>query len=285
MNELDFIAALRNLPLHPGARGLLDDCAVLHIGGESLVITHDMMVEGTHFRADADMADVAWKLVATNLSDLAAKGAEPVGVLLGHMLGTQDARFLEGLREALDTFDTPLLGGDTVAGRGTRSLGLTAIGRATHTPVPSRSGARAGDKVYVTGPVGRAMLGFEGVPEHRAAFERPVPRLAEGKALAPIVTAMMDVSDGLLLDAFRMAGASGVTFVLDQAAIPVADPARATEALRWGDDYELLFTAPASTQLPVEAQEIGKVIAHGDTPLMLGGEALGDPASLGYRHG
>lgn len=285
MNEPDFIAALRNLPLHPGARGLLDDCAVLHIGGETLVVTHDMMVEGTHFRADADMADVAWKLVATNLSDLASKGAEPVGVLLGHMLGASDARFLEGLREALDAFDTPLLGGDTVAGRGTRSFGLTAIGRATHTPVPSRSGAREGDKVYVTGPVGRAMLGFEGVPEHRAAFERPVPRLAEGKALAPIVTAMMDVSDGLLLDAFRMAGASGVTFVLDQAAIPVADPARASEALRWGDDYELLFTAPASTQLPVEAQEIGKVIAHGDTPLMLGGQALGDPASLGYRHG
>lgn len=285
MNEADFIAALRHLPIHPAARGLMDDCAVLEIGGETLVLTHDMMAEGTHFRADADMADVAWKLVASNLSDLAAKGAEPLGVLLGHMLGRDDARFLEGLHEALGAFGAPLLGGDTVAGTGLRSFGLTAIGRATYSPVPSRCGARAGDRVYVTGPLGRAMLGFEGVPQHRAAFDRPVPRLAEGRALAPLVSAMMDVSDGLLLDAFRMAEASDVTLALDPGAIPVADPARTAECIRWGDDYELLFTAPASVQIPVNAWEIGTVIAPGAAPLTLGKEALGDPASLGYRHG
>ncbi len=285
MMEPDFIAALRLLPLHPGARGLLDDCAVLTLGSETLVITHDMMAEGTHFREGADMADVAWKLVASNISDLAAKGAEPVGVLLGHMLGREDARFLKGLGEALEAFGAPLLGGDTVAGEGLRSFGLTAIGRATHTPVPSRSGAQAGDKVYITGPVGRAMLGFEGVPEHRAAFDRPVPRLAEGIALAPQVTAMMDISDGLLLDAFRLAEASGVGIALDPQAIPVADPARAGECMRWGDDYELLFTAPPSAQLPVAAHEIGTVTAHSGAPLTLGCEVLSDPASLGYRHG
>lgn len=285
MNEPDFIAALRTLPLHPGARGLMDDCAVLTLGSETLVITHDMMAEGTHFRADADMADVAWKLVASNLSDLAAKGAEPVGVLLGHMLGRDDAKFLKGLHEALNAFGAPLLGGDTVAGEGLRSFGLTAIGRATHTPVPSRSGAQVGDHVYVTGPVGRAMLGFEGNPGHRAAFDRPVPRLAEGIALAPLVSAMMDVSDGLLLDAWRMAEASGVGITLDPQAIPVADPARAAEALRWGDDYELLFTAPPTAQLLVTAHEIGIVTARGEAPLMLGTEALSDPAALGYRHG
>jgi len=285
MNEPDFIAALRALPLHPGARGLLDDCAVLTLGSETLVITHDMMAEGTHFRPDADMADVAWKLVASNISDLAAKGAEPVGVLLGHMLGREDARFLKGLGEALEAFGAPLLGGDTVAGEGLRSFGLTAIGRATHTPVPSRSGAQVGDKVYITGPVGRAMLGFEGVPEHRAAFDRPVPRLAEGIALAPHVTAIMDVSDGLLLDAFRLAEASGVGIALDPQAIPVADPARAGECMRWGDDYELLFTTPLAAQLPVPAYQIGIVTASGEAPLILGGEALSDPATLGYRHG
>ncbi len=285
MNEPDFIAALRALPLHPGARGLMDDCAVLSLGSETLVITHDMMVEGTHFRAQADMADVAWKLVATNLSDLAAKGAEPVGVLLGHMLGQEDARFLRGLREALEAFGAPLLGGDTVAGDGPRSFGLTAIGRATHTPVPSRSGAVPGDAVFLTGPVGRAMLGFEGAAEHRAAFDRPVPRLAEGQALAPLVSAMMDVSDGLLLDAWRLAGASRVTLRLDPTAIPVADRERADEAIRWGDDYELLFTAPASAQLPVAAHRIGSVIPLTEAPLILGSEALSDPASLGYRHG
>lgn len=285
MNEPDFIAALRALPLHPGARGLMDDCAVIPFGAETLVVTHDMMAEGTHFRPDADMADVAWKLVATNLSDLAAKGAEPLGVLLGHTLGRDDARFLEGLHAALAAFDTALLGGDTIAAAGARALGLTAIGRATFTPVPARSGARAGDGVYITGPVGRAMLAFAGDPEHRAAFDRPVPRLAEGRALAPLVSAMMDVSDGLLLDAFRMAEASGVTLALDPAAIPVADPAQFENCIRWGDDYELLFTAPPAAALPVAAHRIGTVVHRGPAPLLLGESALADPAGLGYRHG
>lgn len=285
MNEPDFIAALRALPLHAAARGLADDCAVLAVGGETLIITHDMMSEGTHFRDDADMADVAWKLVATNLSDLAAKGAEPVGVLLGHMLGRDDARFIKGLHEALDAFAAPLLGGDTIAGKGLRSFGMTAIGRATHSPVPSRSGARAGDGVWITGPVGRAMLGFEGASEHLAAFNRPVPRLQEGRALAPQVSAMMDVSDGLLLDALRMAEASGVTIALDPATTPVADPARAEECMRWGDDYELLFTAPGNAVPPVAAHRIGTVIARGAAPLLVGGAAMRKGDSLGYRHG
>jgi thiamine-monophosphate kinase len=243
------------------------------------------MVEGTHFRADADMADVAWKLVASNISDLAAKGAEPVGVLLGHMLGRDNARFLKGLGEALEAFGAPLLGGDTVAGEGLRSFGLTAIGQATYTPVPSRSGAQPGDQVFVTGPVGRAMLGFKGASEHRAAFDRPVPRLAEGRALAPHVSAMMDVSDGLLLDAFRLAEASGVTIALISNDIPVADHARIEACIRWGDDYELLFTAPASAPLPVPAHRIGTVAPRGATPLMLDAEAFRDPAGLGYSHG
>lgn len=285
MNEPDFIAALRHLPLHPGGRGLMDDCAVLPVGSETLVITHDMMAEGTHFRPDADMADVAWKLVATNLSDLAAKGAEPVGVLLGHMLGRQDARFLEGLHEALAAFATPLLGGDTIAATGARAFGLTAIGRASHTPVPSRSGAKAGDGIWITGPVGRAMLGFEGRPEHRPAFDRPVPLLAEGRALAPLVSAMMDVSDGLLLDAFRMARASEVTIALDAQAIPVSDPARFDDCIRWGDDYALLFTAPTGTALPVPAHRIGTVKARGPAPLLLGERSFSGPEGLGYRHG
>lgn len=285
MNEPDFIAALRALPLHPGARGLADDCAVLAVGGETLVITHDMMAEGTHFRPDADMADVAWKLVATNLSDLAAKGAEPVGVLLGHMLGRDDALFIKGLHEALEAFGTVLLGGDTIAAGAPRALGLTAIGRATCTPVPSRSGAQAGDGVWLTGPVGRAMLGFEGDPAHLASFNRPVPRLAEGRALAGQVTAMMDVSDGLLLDAFRMAEASGVTLMLEASHIPVADPARAAECIRWGDDYELLFTAPPSARPSHPAYRIGTVEPYGKAPLFLDRDALHDPAWLGYRHG
>jgi thiamine-monophosphate kinase len=99
--ESDFIGLLRSFATNPAARGLADDCAVLEIGAETLIVTHDMMAEGVHFLPDADPADVAWKLVAANLSDLAAKGAEPVGVLLGFTLGEGqwDKAFAEGLRE------------------------------------------------------------------------------------------------------------------------------------------------------------------------------------------
>ena len=288
MNEADFIAALRALPLHPGARGLMDDCAVLEFGGEALVLTHDAMAEGTHFRSPADggadMADVAWKLVATNLSDLAAKGAEPIAVLLGHALGEGDTAFLTGLEAALKAFAVPLLGGDSYSARGPRTFGLTAIGRATHTPVPARSGAQVGDTLYVTGTLGRAMLGFEGRPEHLGAFNRPNPRLAEGQALAPLVSAMMDISDGLLLDAFRMAEASALTIAIDSAAVPVADPARREACMTWGDDYELLFTLPADITPPVPATRIGTVEPRGFAPLMLDGNPLVNPEGLGFQH-
>lgn len=257
---------------------------MLAIGGETLVLTHDAMAEGTHFRSDADLRDVAWKLVASNLSDLAAKGAVPVGVLLGYSLGGDDTEFLVGLRAALEEFGAPLLGGDTYSAEGPRNFGLTAIGKATSTPVPARSGASSGDALYVTGTLGRAMLGFEGEGEHLDAFNRPNPRLSQGKALAPNVTAMMDVSDGLLLDAFRMAEASGVTIAIDSNAVPVADPNRRDECLRWGDDYELLFTLPEGADCPVDAAQIGHVEQRGFAPLMLDDHPLVNAQGLGYQH-
>ncbi len=285
MNEMDFLAGLRGLPLHPGARGLEDDCAVLELGGEALIFNHDMMAEDTHFLPDADMADVAWKLVALNLSDLASKGADPVGVLLGHTLGGDDAGFLSGLHEVLAVYDVPLMGGDTIASTKASTFSLTAIGRATHLPVPSRKGAQIGDSLYVTGTLGRAMLGFEGQMEHREAFTRPKPRLEEGKALAPHVNAMMDVSDGLLLDAWRMAQTGEVTIRIDTTSLPVADPRRLDECVRWGDDYELLFSVPPETQPPVPATRIGEVEAATDAPVILGETPLRTADSLGYRHG
>ena len=259
---------------------------MLELGSETLVITHDAMAEGTHFRSDADMADVAWKLVAANLSDLAAKGAEPVGALLGYTLGHDGARFLEGLREVLDAYHVGLLGGDTIAAQGARVLGLTMIGRATHTPVPSRSGAQVGDAIWHCGTLGAAMLGFEqqgGL--HAPAFDRPVPLLADGKALAPIVTAMMDVSDGLLLDASRMATASGLTFDISTTGIDVADPSRVWECLSWGDDYALLFTCGPKVEIPVAASPVGTVIACGPHPILVDSVAPAPKDRLGYQHG
>lgn len=287
--ELALIEALRALAPHPAARGLADDCAVLDFGSEALVLTHDMMVEGIHWLPGQDMADVAWKLVATNLSDLAAKGAEPVGVLLGFTLGNEDARFVAGLAQALEAFGVPLLGGDTVSGDGPRSLGLTALGRATHRPPPSRAGAHPGDSLWLTGAVGAAMLGYEALRDGGAndshAFRRPAPRLAEGRALAPLATAMMDVSDGLLIDSTRMAEASGATLAIESAAIPFPanlPPDRRDDAMRWGDDYELLFTLPDGIAAPVPAFRIGKVVTRSGSPVLVDGQP--PEGRLGYTH-
>jgi thiamine-monophosphate kinase len=275
------------LAASPAARELRDDAAVIEVGDETLVLTHDAMVEGRHWLAGQDMADVAWKLVAVNLSDLAAKGAEPLGILIGHTLGEGDERFVQGLREVLEAFAVPLLGGDTVAGAGARTLGCTAVGRATHRPVPARSGARPGDAIYSTGALGQAMLGFEALREatgtDSTAYRRPVPRLREGQALAPLVTAMMDISDGLLLDAWRMASASGVSFAIESALVPVADRCRRDECMRWGDDYELLLTLPVNAEPPIALHRIGlvKVGAH---PVLLDGAPLAGPYGLGYQH-
>lgn len=287
--EAAFIDGLRALARHPAARGLLDDAAVLDVGDETLVLTHDMLVEGVHFLPGADRSHVAWKLVATNLSDLAAKGAEPLGLLLGYMFGEDREGFMAGLAEVLDHYGVPLLGGDTTSGGPPQSLGLTAIGRATHRPVPSRSGARPGDAVWLTGEVGAAMLGFEALRDATGGdalrYLRPLARLAEGQALAPLVTAMMDVSDGLLLDAWRMAEASEVSLAIDGAAVPIAAPEpRRLDALRWGDDYELLFTLPAGVEPPIPAARIGAVESRGFVPLFLDGEPIANSEGLGWEH-
>lgn len=288
MNEAAFIDALRRIATDPAARGLDDDAAVLDVGGERLVLTHDSLLEGVHVRADEDPADIAWKLVAVNLSDLAAKGATPVGVLLTHSLGTGDERFLDGLDEVLGTYAVPLLGGDTVRGAGPRCWSCTAIGRVDHARVPARSGARPGDAVYVTGVLGLAMLGVAASERGTGsaadlAYRRPRPLLAEGQALAPLASAMMDVSDGLLLDAFRMARASEVAFDLGSETFPVADPARVRECVTWGDDYQLLFTADPDLHLPVAARRIGTVNAPDFAPLRVDRE-IPDLSRLGFEH-
>jgi thiamine-monophosphate kinase len=280
LDEAAFIAALRMLPLHPGAQDLRDDAAVIEIGGEALVLTHDAIAEGVHYRAGTDPADIAWKLVAVNLSDLAAKAAEPIGVLIGATLVERSERFVEGLREVLEAYGVELLGGDTISRGGPATFGCTAIGRATVRPVPARTGARAGDGLYVTGVIGAAMLGFAG---DGAAYLRPTPRLAEGLALGPYVHAMMDVSDGLLLDARRMAEASGCTAAIELDAIPFAEGTRdRLAAARWGDDYELLFAAPEGVALPVPATRIGTMLQKTAQPLVLDGKS--PPERLGYEH-
>ena len=301
--ESDFIQSLRAFATDPAARGLMDDAALLPIGGTGIVLTHDMIAQGIHFLATDPPADVAWKLVAVNLSDLAAKGARPLGVLMGYALtgdAAWDAAFVGGLKRVLDHFQVPLLGGDTVslAPGAPRVFGLTAIGEAAG--APSRGGAHAGDALFATGTIGDAGAGLAiagGAPGDAAllaAYRRPLPLLAEGQALAPLVHAMMDVSDGLLLDAARMAAASGLALAIDLAAVPLSDPYRrhrgADRAARLaaataGDDYQLLFAAPADTALPVPASRIGFFSAGAGLSLADAEGAIPLPDRLGYLHG
>lgn len=311
--EADFIAALRALATDPSSRALMDDAAVLQLGGISLVLTHDMLVEGVHYLPGDPAEDVAWKLVAVNLSDLAAKGATPVGALLGYALGDEDwdRAFIRGLAAALSAFSLPLLGGDTVAfpAGAPRALGLTALGRAD-TSVPARSGANAGDHLWVSGTIGDAGAGlrvlrgelpeFEGLAER---YRNPRPRLEAGQALAPLVSAMMDVSDGVLIDADRMAQASQAGFEIALDLVPLSGPflgalgdgrdARLFAAT-CGDDYELLFAAPAdrgaeilrlSEDLGLPLTRIGTAVAGAGLRLTDGGESVPLPASLGWEHG
>lgn len=268
---------------------------------DGLVLTHDMIAEGVHFLPGDPPADVAWKLLAVNLSDLAAKGAEPLGVLMGYALtgdNDWDHAFIAGLDEALKAFDVPLLGGDTISLPDRRVLGLTAIGRAPEGGAPSRSGARAGDALYVTGTIGDAGLGLAvargevaGDPSLLAAYRRPLPRLAEGRALAPLVSAMMDVSDGLMLDAARMAEASGLAVAIELADLPfspfrpAADRAARLAAAGAGDDYELLFAAADDIVLPVPATRIGRFSIGQGLTLSDNGENVPLPDRLGYLHG
>ena len=291
MTEAEFIAALRRLPLHPGARGLRDDVAV--VGG--LVVTTDTLVEGVHFLPGDPAGDVAWKLVAANLSDLAAKGAVPEGVLLSYPLGDPawDAAFVAGLHDALDALACPLIGGDTVSlpAGAPRILTITALGR--DAVAPARSGARAGDALWVTGTIGDAGAGLAiargaaGPAALLARYRRPVPRLAEGRALAPLVYAMSDVSDGLLIDARRMADASGLAVTIDLAAVPLAPdwPADPLAAATAGDDYELLFACPPELQPPVPATCVGRLAAGTGLILLDAGRRVPLPPRLGWEHG
>jgi len=307
--ETDFVAAVRGLATHSAARGLLDDAAVLEVGGVTLVLTHDMLAEGVHFLPDDSPGDVAWKLVAVNLSDLAAKGARPVGVLLGYSLGDEawDRAFAEGLGTALRGFGIPLLGGDTV--KAPRVLGLTAIGEASG-PVPSRSGARPGDHLGVSGTIGDAGAGLRmlrgELGRDESLIERyrnPRPRLEAGQGLAPFVSAMMDVSDGLLIDAARMALASGVSIEIDLALVPMSDARRRMlggdraarlAAATAGDDYELLFAADPGDSVAIldlaeriglSFNRIGEIVAGKGLRLTDGGEPVPLPSHLGWEHG
>lgn len=308
MRESEVIERLRRIATAPEARGLLDDVAVLG----DLVITHDTIAEGIHFLPHDPPPSVGWKLVAVTLSDLAAKGATPAGALLSLTLsgpGKWEGDFLEGVEAACETYGLPLLGGDTIAlpVGAPRVLGMTAIGRAA-AQIPDRAGAQPGDNLWLVGTVGDAAVGLAQLQADRHAsgplvdiYRRPVPQLEAGRILAPLAHAMMDVSDGLLLDARHMADASGcaISIELDRVSLSSAfvserghDLAACLFAATGGDDYALLAALPAdldpaTLSLPsgTRVSRVGSLSAgKASLSLTYASEPVELPERLGFEH-
>jgi len=275
----------------PGALDLQDDAATYQPpAGHELVLTADALVEGRHYLA-ADPAElIARKMLRVNLSDLAAKGAKPVGYLMTTALGPDIdeawiARFTEGLAADQREFGITLMGGDTVATPGPTTLSVTALGIVPQGKALRRKGAKIGDKLFVSGTIGDGALGlkvlrgtlFDLDPAQREMladrYHVPRPRINLGAALVGSAHAAMDISDGLVADAGHIAEASqcGVTIRADR--VPLSSAAQEALAgdldllpaiLTGGDDYELLFTASAlqpawSKAAPVT--EIGEIVA------------------------
>jgi thiamine-monophosphate kinase len=308
IRERDIIARLRRIATAPEARELKDDVAVVG----NLVLTHDSIAEGVHFLPFDPPASVGWKLVAVNLSDLAAKGAEPRAALLSLSIsgdGRWEEAFLGGIEAACESYGLALVGGDTFAlpEGAPRVLGLTAIGRSANA-IPSRSGGREGDELWVVGWVGDAAAGLAQLKTDRRAdgplvetFRRPIPWLAAGQVLAPLARAAMDVSDGLLLDALRLAGASGRTAEIALDSLPLSEAFREDRgtslearlfAASGGDDYALLLALPPdvdphSTGL-AEGTTITRIGRLTDAPdplaLTYQGQRIDLPQTLGYEH-
>jgi thiamine-monophosphate kinase len=321
LSELAIIERLtaRN-PVRAGTiLGIGDDAAVLDVGGRA-VVTHDMLVDGVHFRrATTGLRDLGWKALAVNLSDLAAMGVEPVAAFVGLGLpaGVLAAADIDELYAGMD--DLAGTAGVTVAGGDVTSspvlvLGVTAVGRALPGVEPvRRGGARPGDALCVTGRLGAAAAGLlllddpallPGLPARDAliaAHRRPQPRLWAGRRLARGgATALLDLSDGLALDAGRLASASGVRAEIALAALPVAPGvadvaaaagiATADLAAAGGEDYELLAALPADAvdacrdDLDVPLTVIGRVEEGAGLVLRGADGAPWEAAAAGWVH-
>ncbi|MBX3478426.1 MAG: thiamine-phosphate kinase [Brevundimonas sp.] len=281
--EFETIQRLLKPLAHPEwARGLADDAAVLPTRpGFDLVLTKDALVEGVHFLADDPLDTVAQKLLRVNLSDLAAKGAEPFGYLLAcgwsERCGWPERQaFVEGLKADQAEFGVWLMGGDTVNTPGPLSFSLTALGWVPKGRAVSRGGARPGDAVFVTGAIGDGALGLMAArgqlrlaPERLEAlvahYRAPRPRVEFAEAVRDLASACADVSDGLIADAGHLAAASGVAIALDLEKTPLSAPATAwfddrvdpeaalVRLATGGDDYELVLTAPPRNEAALRA--------------------------------
>ena len=317
ISEFDLIAKYFAPLAGAGGLGLLDDAAVITPAiGKDLVISKDMLVARVHFFEDDDPAQIASKALGVNLSDLAGKGASPIGYFLGLALNQDTSSswlegFSSGLKACQTKHDFCLLGGDTVKTPGPLTISITVFGDVAGGQVIKRSGAKAGDIVYVTGTIGDAALGLmeRKKPEPDAGtayllnrYLEPEPRVELGRAIAGIVGAGMDVSDGLLADASHMMKASGCGIRINQDSIPLSSVASeriADDSGLWqtilagGDEYELLLTWRPDRQhalMSVAAQSntaltaIGEVIEGESLDVRDKNGVLLDYDEIGFRH-
>lgn len=292
----------RPLATDAGALGLIDDAAVLAATGQDLVVTTDAIVEGVHFLRDDPAETLARKALRVNLSDLAAKGAEPAGFVL--TLALRDAGeawlapFAKAIAEDAEAFGCPLLGGDTVSTPGPLMISITAFGHVPVGKMVHRAGAKAGDRVVVTGTIGDSALGLRilrgdipreslDAPSREQLVQRyrvPQPRNTIALAVREYATAAMDVSDGLAGDLAKLCAASGMSAAIDVPAIPLSEPARTMLAeaqvsleniIAGGDDYEVLCTVPenrwdafhaAALEANTLVTTIGRVVADQSPP-------------------
>ena len=276
MGEFDLIARYFKRPAKRSPLGVGDDCALLAPApGMQLAVSSDMLVEGRHFLSTVDPARLGHKALAVNLSDLAACGARPLAFTLALALPGIDEPWLEGFSRGLfalaDEHGCELVGGDTT--RGPLNICITVFGEVPAGAALLRSGARAGDDIWVSGTLGDARLALEvfrgtlALPAEafaaaRMRMEQPTPRVALGQALRGTASAAVDVSDGLVGDLGHILAASRVGATLDADAAVSLVAAAATPglgagvlrtcALSGGDDYELVFTAPPSARAAVE---------------------------------
>jgi thiamine-monophosphate kinase len=293
--------------------GIGDDAAVLAVpAGQELVVAIDTMVEGVHFPIGTSAADIGWKSLAVNLSDLAAMGATPAWALLAMTLPKGDPDFVDGFAQGFaqlaQSYRLALVGGDTT--RGALTISVAVHGFVPPDKVLTRAGAKPGDSIFVTGTLGDAAGGLQLLKrsdnDARSAFlierlNRPTPRIAAGLALRGYATACIDISDGLLADLGHICTTSHVGAQIDAALLPRScalldlfdDTTSRDFALSGGDDYELCFTVPLQhvaavqsdlAQMGCGATKIGRIVEGSDVSVRGADGQLLELQHRGWNH-
>ncbi len=311
LTETSFIETyLKPLCSSKGSLSLSDDAAILGPDTQQdIIISKDLLLAGQHFFEDDDPADIAYKALAVNLSDIAAKGAKPLSFMLGIAFPEAPvdkwaASFTKGLQLAMQQFEIELLGGDTTGTKGPLVISITIFGQIEKGRMVKRSGANIGDQIYVSGTLGDAALGLklraakeetkswslknEEKAELLERYLKPKPRCALSKIIKEYASSSMDLSDGLIADLEKLCAASNCGAVIDYDQVPVSKPAQKLffedkalkqHCLGWGDDYEILFSIPQKNK-----EDFTKALQEIEIPMTNIGEIESIKHGVIYRN-